>query len=109
MDRSARRALIAAALMFAIALITRAAHAGSENSHAIYNQWIADYAAKSLDGNILKITLIEEKTPAKSNPFLTRIRAFIPSPSSPMAKSGGSLSATSARKAVTATPFPPRR
>jgi hypothetical protein len=57
MDRKARRALIAAALIFAVAL---AAVARPDDPRAAYNQWIAKYAAKSLDGNILEITLIED-------------------------------------------------
>jgi hypothetical protein len=72
MDRAARRALIAAALMFAVAFATRAAHAGSDDLRAAYNQWVADYAAKSLDGNILQITLVGEMKPAKHNPFHTK-------------------------------------
>ncbi|HTW95875.1 MAG TPA: WD40 repeat domain-containing protein [Tepidisphaeraceae bacterium] len=67
MARPARRALtitvlltFAAALALAIALATHGATAGSSNPPETYNQWVAEHAAESLDGNILAITLIED-------------------------------------------------
>ena len=63
MARPARRALIAAALILAaaIALATRVTGKQSGDSQAAYDQWVAKYAAKSLDGNILEITLVSER------------------------------------------------
>jgi WD40 repeat protein len=63
MDRSARRALIAAALIFPVILSALAADTESDDSRAAYKQWVATYAAKSLDGSILQITLVGDARP----------------------------------------------
>ena len=60
MARTARPALIVAALMLAVAFATGCTNAGPGDSRAAYDQWIAKHTEKSLDGNILAITLIED-------------------------------------------------
>jgi WD40 repeat protein len=53
--------MLAGALGLVAVLATRAAEAQSGDSSAGYDQWVAKYAAKSLDDNLVEITLVNDE------------------------------------------------
>lgn len=109
------RPLVIATLLLVVAVTARAAEPTPEDAHAAYDQWVGKCAAKSLDGSVVAVTLIEE-TPAGQWPSIYtwtvkpdgEIRWTSSSSSGMKGGNGNKLTPDSlSRLKAIATPLPP--